>query len=112
MPAWGWPVHESWRAAGRVDPGYTQHPANPYYATFNLPPKRVDYGFVGDTWLTKQAANEAGDLQPTTRGPVLSADLAFHEPVTSTHASDHFGLVVTVGWPDRSDVEPRSTPTR
>lgn len=100
---------EAWRAAGQVDPGYTQHPVNPYYATFNLPPKRIDYVFIGDTWLTKQTANEAGDQHPTTRGRVLSADLAFHEPITPTLASDHFGLIITVGWPDRPDVELHST---
>jgi hypothetical protein len=32
---------------------------------------------------------------------VRSAELAFHEPITGVLASDHFGLVVEVGWPAR-----------
>jgi hypothetical protein len=32
---------------------------------------------------------------------VLDAQLAFHEPLTGTVASDHSGLVVDVVWPDR-----------
>lgn len=92
---------EAWRAAARTDSGFTQNPANPNYRWFNLPPKRIDYVFVGNTWLTKDYAKAVGDVQPTGRGRVLSADLAFHESITGPIASDHYGLAVTIGWPDK-----------
>ena len=92
---------EAWRAVEPVEPGFTQHPSNPYYATFNLPPKRIDYVFVGDTWLVRDVGEARNDSRPTTRGRVLGASLAFHEPLTGTLASDHYGLVVDIGWPDR-----------
>jgi hypothetical protein len=41
--------------------------------------------FVGDPWR-----------RPAGAGLVEAADLAFHEPLTGTLASDHFGLVVDV----------------
>jgi endonuclease/exonuclease/phosphatase family metal-dependent hydrolase len=88
---------DAWRAAG-AGAGYTADPSNPYCAPFNLPPKRIDYVFVGDTWLTRDTAHDAS---PTTRGRVLAATVAFHEPMTGTLASDHYGLVVEIGWPDR-----------
>lgn len=82
---------EAWRAAGRTDPGVTQDARNPNYVPFNLPPKRIDYVFVGDCFLR----------QPAGTGLVRTADLAFHESLTGEIASDHFGLVVDVGWPER-----------
>lgn len=88
---------EAWRSAARTDPGFTQHPANPYCARLNLPPKRIDYVFVGDPWLTRRAdGSHDGD-----RGRIVHAVVAFDEPLTGVYASDHFGLAVDIGWPDR-----------
>ncbi len=36
-------------------------------------------------------------------GRVLSASLAFDTQRTGVVASDHFGLVVDIAWPDRPD---------
>lgn len=92
---------ESWRSTGRFDPGYTQHPSNPNYAPFNLPPKRIDYVFVGSTWLVKDNPAHAADPRPRTRGRVMNAEVVFDEPLTGRVASDHYGLHVTVSWPGR-----------
>jgi endonuclease/exonuclease/phosphatase family metal-dependent hydrolase len=70
--------------------GVTQDPANDFYAPLNLPPKRIDYVFVGDPFL-----------RPGGAGRVISASLAFHEPRTDTLASDHYGLSVDIAWPNR-----------
>jgi endonuclease/exonuclease/phosphatase family metal-dependent hydrolase len=82
---------DAWVAAGNTEPGFTQDwRTNPVYAPMNLPPKRIDYVFVGDPFRRKA-------------GRVLSAELAFHEPLTGTLASDHFGLCVDIRWPQRPD---------
>jgi endonuclease/exonuclease/phosphatase family metal-dependent hydrolase len=82
---------DAWRAAGHTEVGWTQDPArNPLYAAMNLPPKRIDYVWVGDVFGRAKGA-----------GKVLSAELAFHEPRTGLLASDHFGLVVDLRWPQR-----------
>ena len=82
---------DAWRAAGHTDAGWTQDPAgNPEYAKMRLPPKRIDYVWVGDCFLRPEGA-----------GQVLAADLAFHTPKTGILASDHFGLSVDVRWPQR-----------
>ncbi len=56
----------------------------------NIPRKRIDYVFVGDGFMREGSAGRA-----------LRAELAFHEPLTGTLASDHAGLVVDVAWPQR-----------
>jgi endonuclease/exonuclease/phosphatase family metal-dependent hydrolase len=70
--------------------GVTQDPANDFYAPLNLPPKRIDYVFVGDPFL-----------RPGGAGRVISATLAFNERRTGTFASDHYGLSVDIAWPNR-----------
>ena len=81
---------DAWRVAGD-GPGWTQDwRGNPIGSGMNLPRKRIDYVFVGDPFW------RAGD-----GGRVLSAALAFHEPLTGIVASDHAGLVVDVVWPQR-----------
>jgi len=83
---------DAWRVAGE-GPGYTQDwRTNRIAASLNIHRKRIDYVFVGDPFLRE------GDA-----GRVLSAELAFHEPLTGTLASDHAGLVVEIAWPDRPD---------
>jgi endonuclease/exonuclease/phosphatase family metal-dependent hydrolase len=70
--------------------GATQDPANALYAPLNLPPKRIDYVFVGDPFL-----------RPGGAGSVISTTLAFEERRTGPFASDHYGLSVDIAWPNR-----------
>lgn len=70
--------------------GVTQDPGNDLYAPLNLPPKRIDYVFVGDPFL-----------RPGGAGRVISATRAFNERRTGTFASDHYGLSVDIAWPNR-----------
>jgi endonuclease/exonuclease/phosphatase family metal-dependent hydrolase len=82
---------EAWRAAGRQDPGWTwDGDRNPLAAGAQLPPKRIDFVFVGDAYGRHRGG-----------GKVLSATLAFDLPMTGILASDHFGVVVDVRWPDK-----------
>jgi endonuclease/exonuclease/phosphatase family metal-dependent hydrolase len=81
---------DAWRMAGD-GPGFTQDwRTNVLADGMNLNRKRIDYAFVGDAFQRR------GDA-----GRILSAVLAFHEPLTGVLASDHAGLVVDVVWPDR-----------
>lgn len=82
---------DAWRAAGQTGPGFTwDGRRNPLAATLHLPPKRIDYVFVGDPFG-----------RPGGSGLVESCEVAFDEAMTGRLASDHFGLVVDVRWPDR-----------
>lgn len=83
---------DAWAVVHGSEVGITQDPANPLYAPLNLPPKRIDYVFVGNPFR-----------RPGGGGRVLGCELAFHEPITGTLASDHYGLVVDVVWPERPD---------
>ena len=76
--------------------GMTRDPANDHAADANEPPRRIDYVFVGESYL-----------RPDGAGRVMSASLAFDQRRTGTFASDHFGLSVDIAWPTRP-----STPTR
>ncbi len=81
--------HDSWAVAGK-GPGHTWSTENPNTRTgvdqiVRQPEyhNRFDYVFVG-SW----------DAHPKAHARVLSADLAFDEPVAGIWASDHFGVVV------------------
>jgi endonuclease/exonuclease/phosphatase family metal-dependent hydrolase len=81
---------DAWRVAGD-GPGLTQDwRTNPIAAAMNVPPKRIDYVFVGDPFQRRDST-----------GRVVSADLAFDARLTGRVASDHAGLVVDVAWPAR-----------
>ncbi len=81
---------DAWRVAGD-GPGYTQDwRTNALADSMNLHRKRIDYVFVGDPFQRRGGA-----------GRVLDVSLAFHEPRTGVHASDHSGLCVDVVWPQR-----------
>jgi endonuclease/exonuclease/phosphatase family metal-dependent hydrolase len=81
---------DAWRVAG-TGPGATQDwRVNPIAEAMNVHRKRIDYVFVGDGFQRQGNA-----------GRVLLAELACHQPITGVHASDHFGLVVDIVWPDR-----------
>jgi endonuclease/exonuclease/phosphatase family metal-dependent hydrolase len=78
---------DAWRMAGD-GPGHTQDwRSNPIASAMNVNRKRIDYVFVGDPFQRTGSA-----------GRILSAELAFHEPLTGVQASDHAGLVVEVVW--------------
>jgi len=82
---------DAWAAAGRSDAGITADPrTNPACRALNVPPKRIDYVFLGDAFLRPHGA-----------GQVVRAEIVFDEPLTGILASDHYGLVVDVVWPDR-----------
>lgn len=82
---------DAWAAAGNTGPGITMDPhTNRSAAVINVPPKRIDYVFLGDAFL-----------RPKRAGQVVRADVVFDEPLTGVLASDHYGLVVDVLWPDR-----------
>lgn len=81
---------DAWRMAGD-GPGYTQDwRTNSLAARLNINRKRIDYVFVGDPYQRRGSA-----------GRIVSASLAFDTPLTGVVASDHFGLVVDIVWPDR-----------
>lgn len=81
--------HDAW-AVIHDRGGVTQDPANDLYAPLNQPPTRIDYVFVGDTFLRAGGA-----------GRVMTAALAFDTRKTGTFASDHYGLSVDIAWPYR-----------
>jgi endonuclease/exonuclease/phosphatase family metal-dependent hydrolase len=83
---------DAWRVAAD-GPGFTQDwRGNTIADSANNPRKRIDYVFVGDPWHRTGSA-----------GRILSAALAFDEPLTGVNASDHVGLVVDIVWPSRPD---------
>jgi len=73
--------------------GVTWDPANDLAAEANEPPQRIDYVFVGESYL-----------RPDGAGRVMQASLAFNEPRTGTFASDHYGLSVEIAWPTRPSI--------
>jgi endonuclease/exonuclease/phosphatase family metal-dependent hydrolase len=90
---------DAWRVAGD-GPGYTQDwRTNSLADAMNLHRKRIDYVFVGDPFQRRGRA-----------GRVLAASLAFDEPRTGVHASDHCGLCVDIVWPQRPAEEQINRP--
>lgn len=80
---------EAWTAGRNQDVGWTwDGAANELADSMKLPPKRIDYVFVGDPYGRDGGA-----------GLVTSCNLAFHEQITGRHASDHFGLIVEILHP-------------
>jgi endonuclease/exonuclease/phosphatase family metal-dependent hydrolase len=70
--------------------GATWDPANDLAAESNEPAQRIDYVFVGESYL-----------RPDRAGRVLSATRAFDSKKTGVLASDHYGLSVDIVWPTR-----------
>ena len=82
---------DAWAAAGNTGPGITADPhTNPACRALNVPPKRIDYVFLGDAFLWPKGA-----------GQVLRCEISFDEPLTGILPSDHYGLLVEVRWPSR-----------
>lgn len=81
---------DAWRVAGD-GPGYTQDwRTNDLSDGLNLHRKRIDYIFVGDPFVRRGKA-----------GRITSVGVVFDQPLTGVLASDHFGLVADIVWPDR-----------
>jgi endonuclease/exonuclease/phosphatase family metal-dependent hydrolase len=80
---------DAW-AVARDGRGITFDPANDLAADSNEPPQRIDYVFVGESYL-----------RPASAGRVMSASLAFDSKKTGVFASDHYGLTVDIAWPTR-----------
>ncbi len=86
---------DAWRAAGNTEPGFTwDHRTNAMARDMLLPPKRLDYIFVGDPFGRADGA-----------GLVEACNLAFHEPITGIDASDHYGVVADIRWTQREALE-------
>ncbi|MFI1916453.1 endonuclease/exonuclease/phosphatase family protein [Nocardia sp. NPDC020380] len=82
---------DAWHVMHPTEPGHTLDPlTNPAARSLNVPPQRIDYVYVGDPFM-----------RPGGAGRILRADLGFHEPLTGILASDHYGLVVDVNWPQK-----------
>ncbi|MEV6773638.1 endonuclease/exonuclease/phosphatase family protein [Nocardia sp. NPDC051030] len=84
---------DAWETLRPTEPGHTYDPlTNPQARTLNVAPQRIDYILVGDPFLRPQGA-----------GRILNVDFAFHEPLTGILASDHYGLVADVRWPQKGE---------
>lgn len=84
---------DAWDVLRPQEAGRTYDPLTNPNATFlNVAPMRIDYVLVGDPFL-----------RPGGGGRIVGVDLAFHHALTGIIASDHYGLVVDVRWPDRPD---------
>ena len=82
---------DAWSTAGTGGAGLTQDwMLNDYAAGMNIHRKRIDYVFVGDTFL-----------RPDGTGRVISAEVVCDTNRTGISASDHFGLLVEIQWPGR-----------
>ncbi|CAN5859710.1 hypothetical protein BH24ACT3_BH24ACT3_04240 [soil metagenome] len=81
---------EAWRVAGDGTPGLTWDRNNLHTWHNGAHDQRIDYVFVGDHW------GRPGDA-----GRVEAARVVCDRPLTGTLASDHYGLLVELAWPDR-----------
>ncbi|UGT43945.1 endonuclease/exonuclease/phosphatase family protein [Nocardia yamanashiensis] len=82
---------DAWSTLRPGEAGRTMDPlTNPQARFLNVPPQRIDYVLVGDPFLRPEGA-----------GRLLEVDLAFCEPLTGILASDHYGLVADVRWPQK-----------
>lgn len=82
---------DAWDVLRPTEPGLTYDPlTNPQARFLNVAPQRIDYVLVGDPFL-----------RPGGAGRILAIDLACHEPLTGILASDHYGLVADIRWPQR-----------
>jgi endonuclease/exonuclease/phosphatase family metal-dependent hydrolase len=82
---------EAWRATAQESLGITADPrVNPTASYLNVPPKRIDYIFAGDAFFHEQGA-----------GLVMHVERCFDVALTGVYASDHFGLMAEIVWPQR-----------
>ncbi|MFF2550112.1 endonuclease/exonuclease/phosphatase family protein [Nocardia sp. NPDC058058] len=84
---------DAWSTLRPTEPGYTLDPlTNPQARFLNVPPQRIDYILVGDPFL-----------RPGGAGRILYTDFAFHDSLTGPIASDHYGLMADIAWPQRPE---------
>ena len=76
---------DAWRVAGGRGPGFTWDNRNPYAHTVREPDRRIDYVFVG--W------------RHDAKGRIESARVVCDRVLTTTFASDHFGLLAEIADP-------------
>jgi len=88
---------DAWAVAGDGTPGYTWHPANPFAAPLHLHPKRCDYVLVGDHFPLN-APSGPGEPPGSGRGKVVHCEVVGANPITGTHASDHYGVLAHITW--------------
>jgi endonuclease/exonuclease/phosphatase family metal-dependent hydrolase len=82
---------EAWRATAQPGLGITADPrVNKLASYLNVPPKRIDYIFAADAFFRRSGA-----------GLITHIERCFHEPRTGVYASDHFGLMAELVWPER-----------
>jgi endonuclease/exonuclease/phosphatase family metal-dependent hydrolase len=82
---------EAWQATAQTGLGLTADPrVNPTARYLNVPPKRIDYIFAGDAFY-----------HPDGAGLITHVEVCFNEPRTGVYASDHFGLMAEINWPNR-----------
>ena len=75
---------DCWAAAGDGTPGATFVRRNPYASCYHEPDRRIDYVFV-------RGPNDRME------GAALECSLAFDQPVGEVWASDHLGVLATIG---------------
>jgi endonuclease/exonuclease/phosphatase family metal-dependent hydrolase len=84
---------EAWRATAQPGLGITADPrVNKTAAYLNVPPKRIDYIFAADAFFRRGGG-----------GLITHVERCFDEPRTGVYASDHFGLMAELVWPDRTE---------
>ena len=83
---------DAWRVAGPDEPGWTLTDQNPNARPLAAPRRRVDFVFAGETFRRPQGA-----------GRILDCRLACHRSLTGAMASDHFGVVADLWWPQRPE---------
>jgi len=91
---------DAWDVGGAGGPGHTWVRDNPLTPPAHLFDARCDYIFVGPPkvpigWST--GARE--DVPPV--GQVVAARLVCHHSRTGVYASDHYGVLAEICWPER-----------
>ena len=93
---------DAWEVAGGGTCGNTWDHLNPLTPSAYLMDSRCDYIFVGIPKVPigwSIGAHE--DDLPV--GQVVAARLVCHQPMTGVYASDHYGVVAEICWPERHD---------
>ena len=79
---------DAWRVAGDGTDGITNDWRNPFGGMLNVHRKRIDYIFVGETFLRRGGG-----------GRVLEAHVVLDEVVDGVPLSDHLGVLAVLVWP-------------
>lgn len=101
---------DAWAVAGDGSPGYTWDPANPFAAPLHLHPKRCDYVLVGDHFPLN-APSGPGEPPGPGNGKVVQCEVVGANPITGTHASDHYGVLAHITWESADEPGPTARGT-